>query len=172
MILFLWGMMGTGKTHFLKILSTHFSITNIFDLDNLIEHKTNLTIQQLFSQGGEELFRRIERETLIELLEEKSNFILATGGGTPCFFDNAKLMRKKGVTIYLKTPIEILTQRLWNERHKRPLISNFTTQADLQNYLYKLLKKREKYYSQAHIIWDTTLPAEPLIECLGKLIEI
>ncbi len=166
MILFLWGMMGTGKSHYQKLLSRHLEKFQTYDLDNLIEQKSNKSIQQLFSHEGEELFRHIERTTLLEILEKRQNFILATGGGTPCFFDNAQIMRQKGITIYLKTPVEILAQRLWNERNKRPLIRNITSQAALQKYLAQLLAKREKYYLQAHITWDTTLPSEPFIECI------
>ena len=172
MNLFLWGMMGAGKSHFIRMLSEFFPKLKTFDLDKIIEQKTAQSIPQLFSSGGEELFRRIEHKTLQELINADDNFVLATGGGTPCFFDNAEIMLQNGLTIYLKTPIDILYKRLWDEKDKRPLLKNYSDPEELKLFLSKLLEKREKCYSKAHIIWDSTLPPNLLIKKFSQLIDV
>ena len=155
MRIFLWGMMGSGKTFFLNLLAKNSVRLKLFDLDQIIENSANKTIAELFSDNGEEFFRLIEHQTLKKLIDSDDDFVLATGGGTPCFFDNAQLMKNNGLTIYLKADPKILAKRLWTEKQKRPLISNFNNINDLEQYLTKLLHQRENFYSQAHITWDT-----------------
>ncbi len=166
MKIFLWGLMGAGKTSLAKNISHHIRGLRFFDLDLLIEGKTGRSISGIFSQEGEEAFRTIESQILRETIGTSDNFVLATGGGTPVFFDNAELMRASGLTIYLKASPEMLAQRLWPEKNKRPLIANAQSPADLRSILEGLLKKREPYYLQAHIIWDINRPAQELIDKL------
>ncbi len=168
MRIFLWGMMGSGKTHLLKLMEQSQMRFRFLDLDQIIEKSTNKTISELFSQRGEEFFRLIEHKTLKKLIASQDNFVLATGGGTPCFFDNAQLMKDNGLTIYLKADPQILARRLWNERQNRPLISNFQNIYDLQKYLSDLLSEREKFYLQAHISWDTQRNPNQLISKIKK----
>ncbi len=168
MRIFLWGMMGSGKTFLLNLLAKNPIKLKLFDLDKIIENLTNKSISELFSQNGEEFFRSIEHQSLKDLINSHDNFVLATGGGTPCFYDNAQLMKNNGLTIYLKSNPKTLAQRLWPEKHNRPLISNFNTINNLEQYLTKLLQQREKFYLQAHIIWDTQRNPNELITKIKK----
>src|SRR5215217_1973749 len=109
---FLIGFMGSGKTFVGKKLAQLLKTTFI-DLDEVIEKSEEKTISQIFSQNGEEFFR--EREShYLKSLSERSNVVIATGGGTPCFHDNMKWMNENGITIYLKAKSEILFDRLKN----------------------------------------------------------
>ena len=168
MRIFLWGMMGSGKTFFLNLLAKNAVRLKLFDLDQIIENSANKTIAELFSDNGEEFFRSIEHQTLKKLIDSDDDFVLATGGGTPCFYDNAQLMKNNGLTIYFKSKPKTLAQRLWPEKHNRPLIRNFNTISDLEQYLTKLLQQREKFYLQAHIIWDTQRNPNELITKIKK----
>ena len=150
MKIFLIGPMGSGKTHFGKKLAAHNNF-QFYDLDNYIEENEQRSIPEIFSKHGEDHFRKIEQKYLHELLEKK-NIVVATGGGTPCFFDNLKRMNEAGETIYLKTPVDVLVERLKNETSRRPLIEN-KNEKELKEFLEKQLNEREKYYRQAKITY-------------------
>ncbi len=86
MRIFLIGFMGSGKTTLGKELSKDLDLKFI-DLDAYIENKIGMTIIDIFNNKGEEKFRIIEKECLIELSTEE-HIVIATGGGTPCFYNN------------------------------------------------------------------------------------
>ena len=79
---------------------------------------------------------------------EKKSFVLATGGGTPCFHENMQWMNKHGVTIWIDEPIEVLAERLIKEKDHRPLIKSLSDD-ELHNFLSKKLTERTPFYSQA-----------------------
>ena len=101
MHIFLLGYMGCGKSFLSKKLSKVLTI-DYFDLDNLVELKENQKIIEIFKKKGESYFRKIENLELYNLINKKNKSIIATGGGTPCFLNNMKLMNNSGITIYLK----------------------------------------------------------------------
>ena len=117
--IFLIGMMGSGKSYWTKKLSKKLKCGG-YDLDNVVEINEEKTIAEMFEQDGEEYFRKAEAKVL-RWFGEKKTFILATGGGTPCFHDNMNWMNKHGITIWLDEPIEILVERLKPGKELRPL---------------------------------------------------
>ncbi len=144
--IFLIGMMGSGKSHWCKKLSKKIK-SGAYDLDFLIERLEEKTIAEIFAEDGEDYFRKKEAKTLRWFAEKKS-FVLATGGGTPCFHDNMQWMNKHGATIWIDEPIEILEERLIKEKDHRPLIKSLTDD-ELHNFLSKKLAERRVFYSQA-----------------------
>ena len=143
--------MGSGKTHWGKILAERLDAP-FLDLDDFIEKNEGKTISEIFVESGENGFRILERENLLRLAALPPT-VVATGGGTPCFFNNIRWMRKHGTTIYLKTSPEILFERLKNERAQRPLLKNLS-EAELKNFIQKRLEEREPFYRQADFVWD------------------
>ncbi len=105
---------------------------------------------------NEESFRKIEKELLLETLTYQ-DAIIATGGGTPCFFDNIDVIKRNGISIYLKTDIISLVNRLAIVRKKRPLLKDKTT-SELESYIRTQITEREPFYSQA----DFTVDAEKI----------
>jgi shikimate kinase len=148
MKIFLIGMMGAGKTHLMKLLSKKLKVGG-YDLDALIEAMDERTVSEIFAQDGEESFRKQESK-MLKLFGEKKAFVLASGGGTPCFFDNMKWMNKQGITIWLDEPIDVLVERLIPEKAHRPLIANFSSE-ELKTYLEKKSEERKEFYEQATI---------------------
>src|SRR5438309_12108249 len=111
--------MGSGKTFLGKQLAELISYEFI-DLDESMEKDEGASIAAIFSSKGEAYFREKESLLLKSLLQNK-NAVIATGGGTPCFYDNMKWMNEYGVAVYLKLSSEILFQRLKPEINHRPL---------------------------------------------------
>lgn len=148
MKVFLLGMMGSGKSYWAKLLSDKFK-TSRFDLDSLIESNEEKTITEIFESEGEAHFRLLEADTL-RWFAQKKTFILATGGGTPCFHHNMEWMNKEGLTIWIDEPVEILAGRLSAEKNHRPLLKNLTDET-LIEWLQTRLLERAAFYSLAKI---------------------
>ena len=143
-------MMGSGKTTLAKKLS---ELTNksYVDIDDLIELEENMSISEIFSNYGEDYFRKIEKITLRSIGNSE---IIACGGGIIINKNNRKFLNENGFTIYLKTSLPILAKRL-NGLNRRPLLKN----KNLQKTLMGIYHKRKKLYE------DT---ADLIIETDGK----
>ena len=97
--IFLIGLMGSGKSYWSKKMSKWIKSAG-YDLDALIEMNEEKTIAELFAEDGEEYFRKTETK-LLKWFKEKKKYVLATGGGTPCFNENMQWMKKEGIVIWL-----------------------------------------------------------------------
>jgi len=146
MKIFLIGMMGSGKSFWTKKLSKKLKVGG-YDLDFLIESHEEKTIPEIFAEDGEEYFRKAESK-ILKWFGEKKAFVLATGGGTPCFHDNMNWMNKNGITIWIDEPIEVLAKRLEPEKAHRPLIRELSD-AELKTFLANKLAERTPFYQQA-----------------------
>lgn len=147
--IFLIGFMGSGKTHWGRIWAKNEALT-FYDLDGRIEKAFKMSITEIFEKKGEEKFRELERYHLRKF-ESKKNFLLACGGGTPCFSDNMEWMKSQGKVFYLKAEPELLLQQVMHETEKRPVIKKVNP-SELLFFIQKKLEKREPYYSQADVI--------------------
>ncbi len=148
------GYMGAGKTTLGKVLARELNLEFI-DLDWYIENRFHQSVNQLFATRGEEGFRRIERNMLHEVAEFE-NVIISSGGGTPCFFDNMEYMNQQGLTVYLKASPETLRAHLRMGKQKRPLVAQKNDE-ELDAFIHESLNKREPFYNQARLIFDTGL---------------
>ena len=147
--------MASGKSSVGKKLAEMLSVPFV-DLDVLISEKEKLSIQDIFKNKGEIYFRKKEIEYLNDLLIEKDNFILAVGGGTPCYGDNMAIINNNSKSIYLKSSIQSIYNKLSNKKnkHKRPLISEIKNK-DLKEFIAKHLFERSPIYEQAHFTVTT-----------------
>jgi|TARA_B100001996_G_scaffold343276_1_gene298339 shikimate kinase len=141
------GMPGSGKSTMAKYLCSQTSLT-FYDLDKEIENNEVKKIKEIFRDKGENYFRKVESIVLKKIIKEKENFILATGGGTPCFNDNMKIINKYGISIFLNTSIDVLEERI-SRNKKRPLFNN---SINLKTDLINLLEKRNSFFSSSNYI--------------------
>lgn len=146
MKLFLIGMMGSGKSYWTKRLSKKLKLGG-YDLDFLIESQEEKTIAEIFAADGEDYFRKSEAK-ILRWFGEKKSFVLATGGGTPCFNDNMAWMNQQGITVWIDEPIGLLAERLQPEKDHRPLIKHLSDE-ELEAFLANKLKERYPFYKQA-----------------------
>lgn len=142
--------MGSGKTTLGKKLANMLSY-NFIDLDQFIEIKQNKTVEKIFSESGETVFRKYENEALEEIAGSEENIVVATGGGAPCFNKNMEIMNQTGVTVYLKYKAGFLLSRIQQSKKPRPLLLNVKDEEKL-NFITNLLEKRENIYQKSRII--------------------
>lgn len=146
--------MASGKTtvglELAKTLNYEF-----IDLDVYIEQKYNKTIKQIFEQKGEDHFRTLENEALREVSSIDGNILIASGGGTSCFYNSIDFMNKTGLTIYIKVDVGELVSRLIESKTDRPLLWGKTPQ-ELNDYILRVLNEREKYYEKAKITIESS----------------
>src|SRR5690606_14036728 len=166
MKLFLIGYMGSGKTTLGDPLAKKLQIPFI-DLDTLLEKREGKSIPQLFEEVGEAGFREKERD-LLQKGVFPDQFVMATGGGAPCFFDNMDWMHRQGITMYLRARAEEIARRLENERSQRPLLRDIEKQ-DLVGVIRERIAGREKFYLQAKLVMEhDNLTVDLLLEALQK----
>ena len=118
----LLGYMASGKSSIGKKLAKMLSM-KFLDLDDYIIEKEGMSISKIFKDKGEIYFRKIENKYLKEALTKKEDFILALGGGTPCYGNNMDEVNKnETISIYLQGSNLTMTKRLIKKKAKRPLI--------------------------------------------------
>jgi shikimate kinase len=149
MKIFLIGFMGCGKTTMGKKLAAKLGYA-FYDLDHQIEAEMGQTIATYFSAHGESAFRELEN-TKIKAFDYPEHAVIATGGGTPCYFDNIDWMNAHGLTIYISMPAQALAKRLENGKAKRPLLKGLDTPG-LIRFIEQKLDERNPFYNQAQLI--------------------
>lgn len=159
-------MMSSGKTTLGKKLARALNYRFV-DLDKLIEKEQEMEISAIFTQKGEDYFREVESRILKDTATQKG-IVLASGGGTPCFFDNMKVIKDMGVSIFLDVPAEDLARRIENHgKDDRPILSGATSLVDT---LQSRITDRMPYYSQADFTLKGEIDVSHLLEVLTPLL--
>jgi shikimate kinase len=147
-IIFLIGMMGSGKTTVGQILAEKLDFEFV-DLDVFLSNKEQMSIDGIFSLKSAAYFRIKEQLALIEVSSSPKT-VIATGGGTPAFFNNMELMQERGTIIYLDCEVDSLVVRLKDDDN-RPLLNGKTSKQKRET-IQKLIEERNPYYQQADYI--------------------
>lgn len=152
MKILLLGYMGSGKSSVGQRLAEVLHLP-FYDLDQEIESKLGQSISEIFENKGEIYFRKTELQVLNDLLASKNSYVLALGGGTPCYGNSMQFLKERQdvKTIFLNTSLQELTERLFVERQKRPLIAHLETKELLNDFIRKHIFERNFYYNQANI---------------------
>lgn len=160
MKIFLVGMPGSGKSTLGKQLAEALDVLFI-DLDVEIEKQEKLPVPELFRLRGETYFRKVESSLLHQWAESNKSFVMATGGGAPCFHDGMEAINKSGKSIFINVPIDELVIRASNTDN-RPLLKG-----DTEERLKALYEKRLPIYQQASLtISGSNIEADSILKFL------
>ena len=132
------GFMGAGKSTISDFLRTVFAM-EVVEMDQIIAEREGMSISDIFETYGEEYFRNLETELLIEM-QSRKNVVISCGGGV-----------KNGRVVLLTAKPETILNRV-KDNHDRPLLEgnkNVDFIADLME------KRREKYEAASDIVIET-----------------
>lgn len=146
--IYLVGYMGSGKSSAMKLIANKLS-WQAYDVDRLFEERYKISVQDFFHKYDEDAFRKLESQILKETVKYE-NAVIATGGGTPCFFDNMDWINENGLSVFLKVSAKTAVNRLINSKKKRPLIEG-KNEAELLEYVENHYNTRIPFYKKAHI---------------------
>lgn len=162
----LTGMMGAGKTTIAHILGEKLNIKSI-DIDTLIEQNEGEKISEIFSNKGEEFFRKIEKETIRNIFTpDPENLVISLGGGALENPETREFLLNNSTVIYLKTSPKIIYERIKNNTSRPLLCDNMSVEK-----ITEILEKREANYQSATITitTDNKTPNQIAEEIIGVL---
>ncbi len=143
------GMSGAGKTVVGQYISNKLNM-EFLDTDDIILQKTGKTIKDIFEKFGEEYFRQLESQVILENCLE-GNKVISTGGGAILKDINRKALKENGILYFLKGTIETLISNIQSspswENH-RPLLNKGSLYDNMQNMIrdrYKLYEESADY---------------------------
>ncbi len=143
------GFMGAGKSTISDFLRTVFAM-EIVEMDQIIAERQGMSISDIFENYGEEYFRDLETNLLIEM-QSRTNVVISCGGGVPMRERNVVEMKKNGRVVLLTAKPETILERV-KDNHDRPLLEGNKTVP----YIAQLMeKRREKYEAAADIVIET-----------------
>ena len=141
--IFLIGMMGSGKSSTGPVLAEILKYKYI-DLDTLIEKLTNKTIDEIFTEEGEEYFRVLETQCLQEIVKLPS-LVVSTGGGVILKKENWGILRQ-GIVVWLDINKKIVLSRLSQTKDNRPLLKG-----NIAIKYEEIFETRKDIYAQADL---------------------
>jgi shikimate kinase len=148
MKVFLLGLPGSGKTTLGKKLAAALQLPFV-DLDKEIERTEGSPIPEIFKEKKEDYFRKLESSVLKTWCERPEDFVMATGGGAPCFFDNMEVIKRTGKSIFLDVPPSEIAIRISRTAvEKRPLLAA-SGKDGLKDHIEFMRSNRISYYKQA-----------------------
>lgn len=161
------GFMGAGKSVVGKSLSQSLGM-DLFDIDDLIEIRQNLSISKIFEAFGEEHFRNLERDTIAEISQLK-NAVISCGGGAVLYNSNINNLKSNGKIFWLKAQPETIYQRIKDDEDRSQLKDKMSL-----SHITALLSERwAKYKAVADYTIETdNLSIETICDEIIKLLVI
>ena len=147
--IFLIGFMGAGKSTISDYLKNALAM-DVVEMDQCIVERQEMSISDIFETYGEEYFRELETNLLIEM-QSRSNVVVSCGGGVPMRERNVVEMKKNGRVVLLTAKPETILERV-KDNHDRPLLENNKNVSFIADLLEK---RRAKYEAAADIVVET-----------------
>lgn len=159
-MLWLVGMMGSGKSTIGSRVAAGLGL-DFVDTDDLVAAVTESTISDLWSAGGEESFRRLERQMITSAAGGKP-VVVATGGGVVLDEENIAVMRRSGLVVWLRASPEVLARRIGRDS-TRPLLAD--SDDPVQTLRTLLVDREARYAEAAHAVVVTDhVPVPQIVE--------
>ncbi|MCB7520876.1 chorismate mutase [[Clostridium] hylemonae] len=143
------GFMGAGKTTVSDYLSTMFAM-DIVEMDQVIADREEMSIPDIFATYGEEYFRNLETNLLIEM-QSRKNTVISCGGGAALRERNVAEMKKNGRVVLLTASPETIYERV-KDSDDRPVLNG---RKNVEGISELMEQRREKYEAAADIVINT-----------------
>ena len=165
-VIALLGLRGAGKTTIGKRLARKLRVPFV-ELDHRIEARAGLTLAEIFSLHGEEYYRRLERDVLVDLLASEGPMVVAVGGGLVTAPETYALLRRQATTVWLKARPEDHWNRVLRQGDRRPMSQH----PQAREALRELLTRREPLYARAKVTIETgSLTATQVVDRIEQAV--
>lgn len=148
------GYRGTGKTSVGKRLAGKLHVS-FYDTDEIVETAAGRSIKEMVREKGWEYFRKREKDAVRDAASQERD-VIATGGGAVMDAENADILKKNGILIWLFADARTIVGRIENDSRsctQRPSLSG----GDLLQETIHILEEREPVYRRlADFSVDTT----------------
>jgi len=156
MILTLIGYRATGKSTLAQPLAERLGWSSV-DADVELERRAGRSIREIFDTDGEPEFRRLERETLIDLLS-REELVVAAGGGAILNPDTRRDFKTAGPVVWLQASVDTIERRLYGDATTTERRPNLTAAGGRQE-IERLLNDRGPVYQElADLVVQTDQP--------------
>ena len=143
--IYLVGMPGSGKSSSGRLLARTLGYA-FEDLDSAIEQRTGISVNEIFTLHGEDVFRDLETQCLKDF-HKRDALVLATGGGAVLY--NMDHMLQHGWVLWLDIPVAELIRRVSMGTERRPLFRNLSKEK-VEMKVWELYRQRQAQYALAH----------------------
>ena len=140
--IFLIGFMGAGKSSIAKELSKKLQM-NIVEMDQRIVQEQGMSINEIFEKYGEDHFRDIESQLILDLGNTEP-VIVSCGGGVVIRQENSQYMKKTGKVVFLTAKPETIFERVRYSKERPILNGNMNVE-----FIADLMAKRLPLYEAA-----------------------
>ncbi|HOK07254.1 MAG TPA: shikimate kinase [Syntrophales bacterium] len=170
MNLVLIGFRGAGKTTVGALLARWLK-RPFYDTDAMVQERSGASIAAVVARGGWGAFRRLEREAVRDLAEKTDDAVIALGGGAVVDPENVRLLRGRGVFVYLAAAPEELIKRIAADGKTAPQRPSLKGGDLVADTLAALEERVPLYRSVADLVVETTglTPPEAAQEIMGEL---
>ena len=145
------GLRGAGKSTLGKKLSLKTG-TDFVELNDEIEALCGMSIQALMDLYGQEGYRKLEQEALVQITDRSDNIIIAAAGGVVNEEETYTYLLKHFHTAWLKATPEEHINRVREQGDERPMAGN----PEAMTVLRSILISREADYQMADCTIDTS----------------
>ena len=169
MKVFLIGLPGSGKTTLGQQIA-ELQNKEFVDLDEEIVRGERQQIVDIFQKLGELRFRELEKQYLEKWCLSETDFVMATGGGTPCHHKNIELINTSGISVFLDEDVSKITERMLStELAKRPLFAD-QDPSSIAIRIKQMKEERLPFYRRAKLTFSSPeLKAEIITDRIRSL---
>jgi shikimate kinase len=162
------GMRGSGKSTVGALLAQRLK-KDFRELDAEVGELESMTIKEMVEKHGWDYFRDRETE-IVKNAAGGDNTVISTGGGVVIRPENISALKQNGICVYLRTPLNLLLQRVGGEASKLPRLTNATSIAEEMS---KVMEGRApRYEAAADEIVDTEFhSSEQVVEEILRRLE-
>ena len=140
--IFMGGFMGAGKSTIARGLHRELGLP-LVEMDERIVQEQGMSINDIFAQYGEDKFRDIESQLILDLGKEGAS-VVSCGGGVVVRPQNTEYMKQSGRIVYLSASPETVYERVKNSSD-RPILNGHMN----VEYIAELMEKRRALYEAA-----------------------